>query len=408
MKGMLTVSVFALLLGCAGQPQSKPEPKPQEPKASQQLQKEAQQEPGGENSRQVGSKKLRARGGATQADAIKSGLAWLAKHQSAEGRWRSDGFDQRCPPDDKCGGKGLASNDIGVTGLALLAFLGDGNTHRTGPYKAIVEKAASWLVAQQGDSGLIGQPGTLTSAYNHAIATMALAELSGLGGSKVLRPTVQKAVDYIQKARNPYKVWRYHPRDGDNDSSVTGWMVSALTSAKSFGYKVDKKAFAYSLAWYSEVTDPNTGQVGYTKLGEGSSRPAGMAARFPATKTEALTALGLCCRIFMGQTPEKEPILRASADRLLEKVPVWTDDGSIDFFYWYFGSLATYQMGRKWWKGWKKGMEQALTQHQVQKRHAKGSWDPVGVWGSQGGRVGTTALAVMCLQVYYRYTKLIR
>ena len=100
--------------------------------------------------------------------------------------------------------------------------------------------------------------------------------------------------------------------------------------------------------------------------------------------------------------------MRAAADRLLDKTPAWTKDGRIDLFYWYYGALATFQMGGKWWKAWQKPLVRALTDNQVEEGHAKGSWTPDGVWGSSGGRIATTALAVMSLQIYYRYTKLIR
>ncbi len=33
----------------------------------------------------------------------------------------------------------------------------------------------------------------------------------------------------------------------------------------------------------------------------------------------------------------------------------------------------------------------------------RGSWDPTGRWSPQGGRVYSTALAVLTLEVYYRY-----
>ena len=38
----------------------------------------------------------------------------------------------------------------------------------------------------------------------------------------------------------------------------------------------------------------------------------------------------------------------------------------------------------------------------------KGSWDPVGAWGEDGGRVYSTAILVLTLEAYYRYTKLVR
>ena len=38
-------------------------------------------------------------------------------------------------------------------------------------------------------------------------------------------------------------------------------------------------------------------------------------------------------------------------------------------------------------------------------RDERGSWDPVGPWGVDGGRVYSTAILAMCLEVYYRYDK---
>jgi hypothetical protein len=35
-----------------------------------------------------------------------------------------------------------------------------------------------------------------------------------------------------------------------------------------------------------------------------------------------------------------------------------------------------------------------------------GSWDPTTVWGGYGGRVYSTAMAALCLEVYYRYLPL--
>ena len=47
----------------------------------------------------------------------------------------------------------------------------------------------------------------------------------------------------------------------------------------------------------------------------------------------------------------------------------------------------------------------ALVNSQVSDGPEAGSWEPNCVWGGYGGRVYSTAIAAMCLEVYYRYTE---
>jgi hypothetical protein len=359
--------------------------------------------------RGTGHAGLRRKGGRPTAEAITRALQWLEDHQEPDGCWSSAEFMRQCPIGDVCGGPGSAVNDIGLTGLALLAFLGDGSTMRAGPYQDVVKDATVWLKDQQDDSGLLGTESGRQFMYNHALGALALVESYGLSKYRTLERYAQRAVDYICNARNPYKVWRYYPRDGDNDTSVTGWMVFVLKSAQDFGLTIDADALKYSKAWLDEVTDPSTGQCGYQRRGEGSARAIGLEQRFPASKTEAMTAVGLLCRIFLGQTPQDTPVLRVAADTMLKRLPTWNEaDGSIDLYYWYYGSYAMFQMGGHWWSRWRASLEKALLRTQRRDGHRKGSWDPIDPWSDDGGRVYATALGVLCLEVYYRYTRLIR
>ena len=340
---------------------------------------------------------------------IRWGLEWLKNHQDRDGHWSADEFMKHCPSGDVCDGPGNPVNDIGITGLALLAFLGDGSTMRSGPYKSVIKKGINWIRQQMGDDGLIGTENGRQFQYCHAIASYALIEAYGLSRYRTLKPYAQKAVNYIQSARNEYGVWRYFPRDGNNDSSVTGWMVMALKSAKDFHLKVDQKAFEYAALWYDQVTDPNTGQCGYTKRGQGSAREAGQEDKFPASKTEAMTGVGLFTRFWLGLDPADQSVMLAAADTILKKPPVWNpNDGSIDLYYWYYGSYAMFQVGGAKWKRWRHSLEKALMTSQRKKAHARGSWDPISAWGESGGRVYTTALGVLTLEVYYRYSRLMR
>ena len=81
-----------------------------------------------------GMKRHRGPSSATKVTeiAVDLGLKWLADHQDVDGHgmWDCDGYMKHDPADDQCDGPGKALYDPGVTGLALLAFLGAGHTDR--------------------------------------------------------------------------------------------------------------------------------------------------------------------------------------------------------------------------------------------------------------------------------------
>jgi hypothetical protein len=349
------------------------------------------------------------KGGRGTEKAVVAGLDWLQAHQSPDGFWDGDRFSDHCGRIGAsiCDGAGHSTHDIGLTGLALLAFLGNNSTSSSGPYRETVSRGVRWLRAQQDpDTGFIGPLAGRDFLYDHALATLALSEDYNFTRSPLLRSVVQNAVWAIQRARNPYGGWRYDaPPVGDSDTSVTGWMLFALCAAKDAGLEVDEAALEGGLSWIDEMTDPVTGRIGYDTFGSLSSRtPAND--HFPREKGEAMTAVGLLCRIFLGQDLESTPVLRRHADLLLQCLPEWDAEGhGCDMYYWYYGTFALFQLGGVHWKRWESAMTDAVVRSQRRDGDERGSWDPVGPWGSVGGRVYSTALMTLCLEVYYRYSR---
>ncbi|MEO0662074.1 MAG: hypothetical protein AAFZ87_11085, partial [Planctomycetota bacterium] len=161
-------------------------------------------------------------------------------------------------------------------------------------------------------------------------------------------------------------------------------------------------------AWFDEMTDIGTGRCGYVEQGSLSSRVPGMNEHYPREHGEAMTAVSLLCRFFLGQDPKDVEVMKAHADLLLETLPKWSDDGlSNDMYYWYYGSYAMYQYGGEHWRKWEKTIESEMIKHQRADGSAAGSWDPNGPWGYAGGRVYATATMVLCLEVYFRYAKVL-
>ncbi len=337
---------------------------------------------------------------------IDRGLKWLADHQADDGRWDADGKGEGAAayPD-----AGSALNDIGVTGLSLLAFLGSGETTEIGPHRGSVKKAVKFLLeSQDADTGLLGRRVSQQFMYNHGIAALALSETYLLTRNPIFKAPAQNAINFILRARNPYKAWRYDsPPIGDNDTSVTGWMLMALASARDAGLRVDPAAFEGGMTWIDEVTDPETGRTGYNSRGTVSAREVSTLSDFPPDLSEAMTSVALVCRFLHGQGPD-DAIVQKSASRLFERPPTWDEEAkSCDMTYWMFGSMASYQLGGNHWDRWQSHLLAAVLPNQNdENERVAGSWDPVGPWGKTGGRVYSTAAVVISLQTAHRWAKI--
>ena len=69
--------------------------------------------------------------------------------------------------------------------------------------------------------------------------------------------------------------------------------------------------------------------------------------------------------------------------------------------------LARFSLPGPEWDQWNREMRRALLESQEKEGCAAGSWNPEpDPWGKQGGRVMTTAIGCLSLEVYYRYIPL--
>lgn len=356
--------------------------------------------------RRGGRRNLRAGGGGKKTQsAVDLALEWLKNHQSPGGHWDSDGFEDMCKL-NKCGGPGESVYDPGLSGLALLCFLGAGETHNSGQYKDTVKNGLRYLKQIQDSEGCFGPRTSQHFQYNHTCAALAMTEAYGLTGSRLFKDSAQRGVDFVHASQNPYLAWRYGVRDGDNDTSVTGWAVMVLKSAKMAELNVDGGAFRGAIAWVDKMTEPEFGRVGYQRRGGPPARTTEMMEKYPADQSESLTGVGVLVRIFAGEDPQKSEFIQKGADLMVKKPPRWDlDAGTIDFYYWYYATLAMFQVGGKHWKDWNEAMKTAIVDNQRTEsgRDERGSWDPVDPWTPEGGRIYATAVNCLCLEVYYRY-----
>ena len=367
-------------------------------------------------------------------EAVRAALEWLRRHQAPNGSWESADFVKRCRktcqnenPARYGDGRGFPAHDVGVTGLAILAFAGYGHTHRDGVFPEYVEclrKAVDYLLSVQVKSndpttnGRFGDEEDEQWIYDHAIATMGMAELLVMSNDVIkLKRPVTDAVRLCLRAQNDGYGWRYGVKPGSNDTSVTGWMVLALKTAKNARVEIPKadfdRAFAGALNWFNQATNA-AGKTGYMAPGdEGSRLLKGHPDPYPYSKDlSCMTAVGVLCRIFSGES-RSSPTVRNGVKILMAHTPKWQEQkgrtlSTINLYYWYYGSYALFQFGGPEWKKWNEDMQEALLNSQRAGEHLceDGSWDPIGEWGIAGGRVYSTAIGAMTLEVYYRFRRI--
>lgn len=307
---------------------------------------------------------------------IETALSWLCETQKADGSW-----DTPHP-----------SAKVGVTGLALLALLAEGATPSDGPRAEHAGRAIAWLQRQQGSNGRIGPDTSQASVYGHAIASLALVEAWHRAPSKALAQACKRAIAHAEEIRNPYKVWRYSARDGANDTSVSSWMCAMLTAARARGFSVPKAPLKIMGMWLDELTDPSTGQTGYTKRGESvryEFRDGVPTTRWSeASDRHTMTAAGLASRFLLGQA--RTPLHAMAGATMLKRLPTKAEP---DYLCLHWGTIAMSYFERASWKAWAKAVAATLPSLQ----QANGSFDPKGRWSSPGGRAYATSLATMTM-----------
>ncbi|MBT3200503.1 MAG: hypothetical protein HN350_11355, partial [Phycisphaerales bacterium] len=157
--------------------------------------------------------------------AIRLSLDWFTKHQEADGSWDSAKYN------------GAKGHNNAATGFAMLCYFGWGARHtEEGPYQVPMSKAVKWLASRVDEKGdLTG--GASQGMYDQGIATMALAEAYGMTRDPALLEPLRRAVNFIIGAQNREGGWRYRYDSQDSDTSVVGWQVMALTSARMAGLR---------------------------------------------------------------------------------------------------------------------------------------------------------------------------
>ena len=327
-------------------------------------------------------------GGSAESErAVSEGLKWLKSIQRKDGSWNFADVGDAGQPGL------LNTTDMGATSLALLCFLGAGQTHETpGDYQETVRSALDYLAknAQLTSSGadLRGNSQGNAGMYVQGIAAICICEASAMTpDDKSLKRLASESVKFIERAQQ--KVgggWRYRPGE-PGDTSVVGWQLLALQSAKTGRVKVQADTFQDVRRFLDSVASGDGAFYGYMP---------------DEPPRNSMTAVGLLCRMHLGWKRDR-PALKTGVEHLAGVGP-----SREDLYYDYYATQVLHHWGGPLWDQWNLRMREQLVETQIKDGPGVGSWDVTDPHGYAGGRIYQTALSLLTLEVYYRHLPLYR
>jgi len=320
--------------------------------------------------------RLEETGGTPACDeSVLKALRWLKEKQHDDGSW-----------DNK--------NEVAMTGLALLAYLGHCETPESPEFGETVLNATIFLI----DTNMKNQ-GKMASdfkghwCYEHAIATYALCEcytFSKSFGYNIpnLEKATQDAVQWI--LNNPNKVggWNYnYDEKARFDTSINAWHLQALKAAKTSGLEFNNltRGIKDALEAIAE-TQQKHGGFGYNKNG-----PVGS-----ANGHFTLTGAGTLC------LQQHKGVSNGDARNginYLTKNSRFNFDETANLYEHYYTSQAMVNYGGEPWKTYNLLVRDEL----LRRQNSDGSWPNPAGNEHQAGPIYNTCLATLMMEVYYRY-----
>lgn len=296
-------------------------------------------------------------------EAIRSALKFLAGCQLPSGAWMY----------------GKVGPNVGVTSLAILAFLATGNVPEQGEYAPVLDRGIGWVLANAQPSGFIhyADGSSHGPMYEHAAATLMLSEVYGMSERPEIAAAIQAAVRVIVNAQNSEGGWRYQPHSRDADISVTVMQILALRGAQHAGMIVPAETIERAIKYVKLCADrgggfyyqTRSGKPGYARTGAG------------------VTSLEVCGEFDCDET-------RRGLDYLIANLGADKESEGNYHYGIYYAAQAVYQAKdpRRWQQWFPPIREQVLAQQR------EGAY-----WDSEHGPAYGTTMMVLTLSIPCRY-----
>ncbi len=299
------------------------------------------------------------------------GLAWLAAQQQPSGAWKCRIAYKLYETYE-----GEDGDDVGVTAIACMAFVGAGNTPGRGRYGRVVQRGLDFILGcVREEDGYITKHGT--RMYSHAFATMFLAEIYGQSKRRDVKEKLRRAVDLIVYAQNKEGGWRYQPIPVDADLSVTVSTLQALRAARNVGLVVPMDTIERAMKYVKGCAT----RYGFTYQLVNDYA-------FNDTRISyALTACGIVALYSSGLYDARE--IRDGL-RFLEENLRQLRWGKYHYFYGhYYGSQVMFMAGPHYWSNYYPRVKSEIMRGQ------RGD----GAWQDDVGMTYATAMALVVLQM---------
>ncbi len=305
-------------------------------------------------------------------DAVQRALHWLVSVQNADGSWGRTY-------------KGA------MTGLAVLCFLGHGETPESAAYGRVVRRGVGFLTLLSAkNAGMMTVvPRTNPACYEHGIATYALGEVYALArfGQKDLGPVAEafdRGVRIILEGQTEDGGWLYNYHQGTGgDVSVTGWQYQALKAARQTRLRFP------TLEAQIRKTERFLLRMRGPRGGFGYQEPADKA---------SLTGAGVL-GLQMFDHEEHRLAIIAGLQVVLESYGKKRWAGA-DVYAWYYNTQAAFNFGGAAWDRWNAIFQKEVLENQ----------QPDGHWHHASARkakndsdIFCTTLCTLMLEVFYRY-----
>ncbi|MFO7899596.1 MAG: type II secretion system protein [Planctomycetota bacterium] len=335
----------------------------------------------------------------------------------------------------------------GISGLALLAFLGYGcNDKEPAEFAETVRLAVGYLDRVQKKSGGTDDLGCFDAdgrdqqiMWAQSICTLAMASAAGTLEDASLRQKARRSAQlglqhlsahhgrqvgdwecggfYYYGAPPKYYNPPYAANPGEFrgykiETPLCGWSYQAMSMCDKVGIPLS----ARDRRRFDQFCYQGTSPFGYSTYWWYPPYPEG---RIPAgaSSMERMVPVMLACRLVMGQSPGSGAVVK-QADVMLEgpgshptSPEYFQNEGGKDFHTAYFINLGLLRTGGKYWEPWAAVYPQLVLQHMVSGQPTDAGkptsffpYDCCGTssidgGGNSGGDVYSTAMGAMILEM---------